>query len=167
MPALAFIKDERASASMKKLTNRGAKTVELPFLMSCALHLLSRRYWLIGLRYAWYGVEFDLVVRDPSANAHVVLVECKFRSGGRKIRPSDVENFRERLARASSSGSYYGRGFFMANTTFSEKALELCKEYGIRPFIEVPELFELKDCAEGRSKRLISPEAAAPADHSP
>jgi len=157
-------------AKRRRINARGARTIELPFLASCAMHLLDRRYWILGIRYSWYGIEFDLVVRDPALNAHVVLVEAKFRRGGRSIRPSEIVRFRDRLQKASVSGSsYYGRGFFMTNSKFSTRALDLCKEYGIRPFPEVPLIFEsrvVRDHAQEGSMGLGSRKGGLSGDHS-
>lgn len=130
----------------KALKKRGTKTLELPFLMSCALHLLDRRYWIIGVRYPWYGVRFDLVVRDPANNDSVALIEAKYRSDQRPVRPYEIERFRNELANAMSAGtSLHSKGYFMTNTSFSQRSLELAKRYGIRTFSHIPLLFELRN----------------------
>lgn len=145
---------ERKTRKTKPVWSRGRSTVELPFLMSCALHLLDRRYWIIGVRYPWYGTRFDLVVRDPSAGNQVVLVEAKFRSDGRSVRPSEVERFSAELAKvAVASTSYFSRGYFMTNSRFSPQALELAHKLGIRVFPNVSLLFKLVGSRKKRKER--------------
>lgn len=137
---------------MARIYSRGVKTVELPFLMSCALYLLDRRYWIVGVRYPWYGTRFDLVVRDPSLSAQVGLVEVKYRGDERPVRPYEVERFRKELLRVAYAGASYHRlALFMTNTRFSEEARKLADEYGIRTMENVPVLFRLTDV--GREKR--------------
>lgn len=126
----------------KYLRARGRRTIELPFLMSCALYLLDRRYWIVGVRYPWYGVRFDLVVRDPSLSGQTGLVEVKYRGDGRPVRPYEVERFRKEVMKAGAT-TYCGLAIFMTNTKFSEKARELGIRYGIRLLSNVPLLFEL------------------------
>lgn len=137
------------------LRARGRKTVELPFLMSCALHLLDRRYWIVGVRYPWFGVRFDLVVLDPSLSAQTGLVEVKYRGDGRPVRPYEVERFREEVQRARSGATtYHGLAIFMTNTRLSKKARELAIGYGIRVLESVPVLFELSGAGKRKKKRM-------------
>ncbi|MBI4392721.1 MAG: hypothetical protein HY556_02850 [Euryarchaeota archaeon] len=133
----------------KILRSRGQKSIELPYLMSCANFLLDRRYWILGIRYPWYGIRFDIVIRDQSLNAQVILVEAKYRSDQRQIRPSEIEHFHHELKRANSDTIFYnGRAFFMTNTTLSEKALELARKHGIRTFPNVPLIYKLRNKRE-------------------
>ncbi|MBI4392580.1 MAG: hypothetical protein HY556_02120 [Euryarchaeota archaeon] len=126
------------------LRSRGQKTIELPYLMSCASYLLDRRYWILGIRYPWHGTRFDLVIRDPSLNAQVVLVEAKYRADGRPVRPYEIERFHQELAKATADNNFYlGRAFFMTNTNYSPQALETARKYGIRTFSNVPLIYRL------------------------
>lgn len=90
----------------KYLRARGRKTIELPFLMSCALYLLDRRYWIVGVRYPWYGVRFDLVVRDPSLSSQTGLVEVKYRGDGRPVRPYEDRAFSQGSSESEDECDY-------------------------------------------------------------
>jgi hypothetical protein len=143
------------------LRARGRRTIELPFLMSCALYLLDRRYWIVGVRYPWYGVRFDLVVRDPSLSGQTGLVEVKYRGDGRPVRPYEVERFRKEVAKARTGATTYcGLAIFMTNTRFSKKARELGIRYGIRLIENVSLLFELSHAGVEKKERMDREEEA-------
>lgn len=131
----------------------GARTKELPFLMSCASYLLDRRYWITGIRRTWNGPRFDLTVIQPEGRrrkGRMYLVEAKYRSNGRTIRPSEIKKFHERLKKASPTDSgYKGMSIFMTNTRFSQKSLELAKECGMKAVDNVPVLFTLNEEVQG------------------
>lgn len=124
----------------------GARTKELPFLMSCAIYLLDRGYWITDVRSTWNGPRFDLIVLEPRRQSRQYLVEAKYRSNGRTIRPSEIKKFKERLEKASpTSAGYRGNSIFMTNTRFSKKSLQLAEECGMKAVDNVPVLFRLNE----------------------
>lgn len=130
---------------MKRVYDRGTKTVELPQLLACALFLLDRRFWILGVRYPLCNIRFDLLAMVPSLMENVILVEVKFRGDRRPVRPSEVKRFSKEIAAVKEKlPRVIVRGFFMTNTRFSEEALKLAIEKKILTFQKVPLLFELK-----------------------
>lgn len=139
---------------MKRVYGRGKKTVELPYLLSCALFLLDRRFWLLGVRYPLCGPRFDLLAMLPSMVENVVLVEAKYRGDGRPVRPSEVKRFSKEIATVKEKlPRVIVRGYFMTNTKFSEEALRLAMEKKILTFQKVPLLFDLKWMGGGKKSR--------------
>lgn len=130
--------------SSDRLRGRGVEGVEFPFLVSCAVWLLDRRYWILGLRRAWKGTRFDVVAQHPSKEAGVVLVEGKYRSD-RPVRPHEVREFAEQLEtlRLGEPGTEF-LGLFMTNSGYSRTALEAAEEHGVRTVSNVPVLFKLR-----------------------
>jgi hypothetical protein len=131
-----------------KTYKRQAKSIELAYLASCMVYLLKKGYHITGIRHPTKGIRFDLIVMDPRAGVFIP-VECKFRSGGRKIDASEVEAFAEVLRqvfpeRHTAHGHYYD-AMFVTNTRFSEGALRLAKDRKIKPVAKVPLLFYLKN----------------------
>lgn len=117
--------------------------MELPYLVSCAMHLLDRRFWILGVRLPLGRIRYDLVVKYAWTKDHVVLVEAKYRGDGRPVRPYEVERFHAELEEARKHLGSHVYGLFMTNTRFSEKALQRLREHGIRALPNMPLLFHL------------------------
>lgn len=123
---------------------RGMNTIELPFLVSCALHLLDRRIWVLGIRHPLHGIRFDLLGKIPSVQENVVLVECKYRADGRPVRPYEIKRFASEVATVKGKQpACFVTPFFMANGSFSKQALEAARRHRIRKFPKVPLLLRL------------------------
>lgn len=137
---------------VRKVYRRGRGTIEFPFLLSCAVFLLDRRFWILGIRHPLAGIRFDLLAKVPSVVDNVMLVEVKYRGDGRKIRPSEVERFaKEVLLARNAMPKCVVRSCFMTNSTFSDKSLNSANNNEIRTFEKVPLLFKLKK--EGKPKK--------------
>ena len=124
---------------MKRVYNRGTGE-ELAFLASCALHLLDRRYWIIGVRYPVRGTRFDIVARHPE-RPELVLVEAKLRRD-RQVRPYEVRALHAALAKTDVCAGV--QGVFMTNSSLSQDALAAAQERGIEVVERVPLLFDAR-----------------------
>lgn len=127
----------------KRVYSRGKGTVELPFLMSCVLFLLDRRFWILGIRSPLGKVRFDVVAKYAWTADHAVLVEAKYRGDGRPVRPYEIKRFHEELEAARKSIGSNVYGMFMTNSFFSREALELARKRQIRTIPNVPLIFRL------------------------
>jgi hypothetical protein len=128
----------------RSVYKRGMSTIELPFLVSCALHLLDRRIWVLGIRHPLHGIRFDLLGKVPSVAENVVLVECKYRKDGRPVRPYEIQRFASEVAIVKGKQpACFVTPFFMASGSFSKQALEAARRHRIRTFAKVPLLFRL------------------------
>jgi len=145
----------------KRLRKRGNRTMELGFLMSCLLELLAARLEIIGIRYRWHGIRFDIVAWQPVLE-QTVLVEAKYRADGRLIRPSEIKRFHaEIMSVARAEKVYANNALFMTNTGFSEGALEAARSYGIRTVARVPVRFHAP-VPRRKSQRLRGRDASLP-----
>lgn len=127
----------------KRVYRRGAGTVELPFLMSCALFLLDRSFTLLGVRRRVGKVRFDLVVGITSIPGFLGLAEAKYRSDGRPVRPYEVKRFAKEVASAKEAlKDAHVQAFFLTNTKLSQQAAAEARKHRIRTF-KVPLLFQL------------------------
>lgn len=138
---------------VRPVYERGTSTVEFPFLLSCAVFLLDRRFWILGIRYPLCGIRFDLLAKIPSIVENVMLVEAKYRNDGRPVRPHEVKRFVGEVTKIKEAlPNCIVQGAFTTNTKFSEKSIVLATKHGIRIFPRVPLLFELKDKEEKKTK---------------
>lgn len=137
----------------ERLRRRGNLTVELGFLMSCVLDLLADRLEIVGVRYRWHGVRFDVVAWHPVLE-QVVLVEAKYRADGRSIRPSEIRRFhKEIMAVARVERVYVNNAVFMTNSQFSERTLDVARSFGIRTVARVPVRFSAVGLTSGQRGR--------------
>lgn len=137
----------------RRVHKRGNATIELPYLASVALHLLDLRFWVLGIRYPFRGTRFDVLAMLPSAVENVILVECKYRSDARPVKPSEVKAFAKQVERIKAEmAPLIVQGFFVTNTRLSQQAVDVASEKEIRFFQHVPLVFRNLDGEEGRGK---------------
>lgn len=142
--------------------NRGKDTMELPFLASCAVYLLDRRFWVLGIRFPFRGFRFDVLAKIPSVTENVVLVEAKYRSDRRKVRPYEVKRFAKEVAQAKDGmQGCVVQAFFMTNTGLSKQAVTMARKSRIRFFQKVPMLFDLREGKGEKKKEREEKEADA------
>lgn len=126
----------------RRLHGRGNGTVELPYLASVAIHLLDLRFWILGIRFPYRGTRFDVLAKLPSVTENVILVEAKYRSDGRPVKPHEIERFAKDVNRIKAEmEACIVQGFFVTNTRLSTRAIDAATKHQIRIFQHVPLLF--------------------------
>jgi restriction endonuclease len=130
--------------SGRAIYDRGNSTDELACLASAMIHLINRRYWILGVRQPVEGIRFDLVAQLPSAVTNVILVEVKYRAD-RPVRPGEVGRFAEEVATVRKGlPESQVTGVFMTNSSFSKGALEAIRKHRLQGFSHVPMLFDTR-----------------------
>lgn len=131
---------------MRRVYERGTRGVELPYLLSVVLHLMDRRYWILGIRYPVAGTRFDVVAKHRGEAKSLVLVEAKYRRQGRLVRPYEVKRFAASVRETGQALCHDAvEAWVVTNTGFSEQALEAVREHGVRPVDHVPLLFRREE----------------------